>query len=152
MAGVIRKVLFGLVLEDAVIREENAYRFYESAREKVSAEEAKVLLKKLCTEELRHRLKLEELQRRGVSEELEFSSPAEIELLEEDEQSWPEIHARSSVSDILKLALVKEKQAASYYRLIAGRSLLRTVRDLFLLLAGEEGEHVRWVEKMLADL
>jgi rubrerythrin len=149
VTGFVRKVLFRLVLEDAIIREENAYRFYESAMDRVSAAEVRQLLKKLCAEELAHRLKLEELQRRGESEEMEFSHPQEIELLEE-EQSWPELPDQASSRDVLNLALIKEKQAARYYQLIAGRSALRTVRELFLLLAGEETGHIRWVEKMLA--
>lgn len=43
MAGFVRKVLLGLVLEDAVIREENAYRFYESALDRASAGEVRQL-------------------------------------------------------------------------------------------------------------
>jgi rubrerythrin len=93
----------------------------------------------------------EELQRKGVSEELQFSQPEEIELLEQDSQSWPEVRAESSINDILNLALLKEKQAVSYYRLVAGRSALRAVRELFVLLASEEGRHVHWVQKMLAE-
>jgi rubrerythrin len=150
LAGLVRKFLFALVLEDAIIREENAYSFYESALHKVSGAESQQLLKKLCAEELRHRLKLEELQRRGETGEIEFSRPQEIELLEE-EQSWPEVPLRASSRDILNLALVKEKQAVRYYQLIGGRSALRTVRDLFFLLAGEESEHVHWVEKTLTE-
>jgi len=150
LAGLVRKVLLSLVLEDAIIREESSYRFYESALDEVSGQEEQQLLKKLCAEELRHRLKLEELQRRGETEEIEVSRPPEIELLEE-EQSWPEVPAQASCRDILNLALIKEKQAARYYQLIAGRFTLRTVRDLFFLLAGEETEHIRWVEKMLVQ-
>ena len=150
MAGLVRKVLLKLVLEDAIIREESSYRFYESALDRVSGREQQELLRKLCAEELRHRLKLEELQRRGVTEEIEVSRPPDIELLEE-EQSWPELPAQASCRDILKTALVKEKQAARYYRLIAGRSALRAAKDLFFLLAGEETGHVHGVEKMLIE-
>jgi hypothetical protein len=45
--------------------------------------------------------------------------------------------------------LIKERQAARYFRLIAGRSALRAAKDLFFFLAGEEAEHVHWVEKIL---
>ena len=86
MAGLGRKVLLKLVLEDAIIREESSYRFYESALDRVSGREEQELLKKLCAEELRHRLKLEELQRRGVSEEIEISRPPDIELMEEEQK------------------------------------------------------------------
>jgi rubrerythrin len=149
LAGFARKILFALVLEDAVIREENAYRFYESALNKAGGPGAKQLLKKLCAAELRHRLKLEQLQREGESEEMAFSLPEEIELLEA-EQSRPELPEQATTREILKIALIKERQAARYYQLIAGRSALRRVKDLFHFLAGEESEHARWVEKMLA--
>ena len=148
MAGPVKKILLELVLEDAIIREENAYRFYESTLERVDEREAKQLLKKLCAEELRHRLKLEEMQRRGVAEHLEFPQPEEIELLDA-EQSWPEVPDGASRREILELALVKENLAVRYYRLIAGRAGLKLVQELFLFLAEEESEHVRRVEKML---
>jgi rubrerythrin len=150
LAGVVRKLLLGLVLEDAIIREESAYRFYESAADNVNGREEQQLLRKLCAEELRHRLKLEELQRRRQTEQIELSQPQEIELFEE-EQSWPEVPAQASNREILNLALVKERQAARYYHLLSGRSLMRAVKDLFYFLAGEETEHVRRVEKMLAE-
>lgn len=149
MAGIIRKILFGLVLEDAIVREENSYRFYEAAQKKVKPEDALQLLKKLCAAELRHRLKLEELQKTGELEELEISTQAETELFDEKEQPWPEVNSRSTYRDILTLALAKEKQAAVYYRTISGRSSMRSVADVFQLLAGEESEHARWVEQML---
>jgi len=155
MAGPVRKILLELVLEDAIIREENAYRFYGSAMGRVDGREEKQLLKKLCAEELRHRLKLEEMQRRGDAEQLEFPGSGELEPGEPDsldaEQSWPEVTDRASCRDILELALLKENQAVRYYRFIAGRSVLKVVKDLFLFLAEEESEHVRWVEKMLVQ-
>ena len=49
------------------------------------------------------------------------------------------------------LALAKEKQAAAYYRVIAGRTSLRSVKNVFHLLAEEESKHARWVEQMLTD-
>ena len=71
MAGIVRKMLLKLVVEDAILREESSYRFYESALEVVPGEEEQRLLRSLCAGELRHRLKLEELQRRGEAEEIE---------------------------------------------------------------------------------
>jgi rubrerythrin len=150
LAGPIRKILLRLVLEDAVVREEYAYRFYESALERVSEREARKLLQKLCAEELRHRMKLERMQSEAATEEIEFSGSAEIELLEA-EQSWPEVPDSASRREILEVALVKEKQAVRFYRFIAGRSVLKLVKDLFLFLTDEESRHVRWVEKMLGQ-
>jgi rubrerythrin len=132
------------------MREESSYRFYEAAQKKVEPEDALQLLKKLCAAELRHRLKLEELQKTGGSEELEISTQVELDLFDEKEQLWPEVNSRSTYRDILNLALAKEKQAAVYYRTIAGRTSLRSVGDVFQLLAGEESEHAHWVKQMLA--
>jgi rubrerythrin len=150
VTGPVKKLLLGLVLEDAIIREENAYRFYESAAEKTSGEEPRKLLKKLCAEELRHRLKLEDLQGRAEVEQIELEQPSDVQLFEA-EQSWPVVPAEATREEILKLALVKERQAARYYGLIAGRSALRIVKKLFLFLAAEETKHVRWIEKMLDE-
>ena len=149
MAGIIRKMLFGLVLEDAIIREEHSYRLYEAAQRKAELEDALQLLKDLCAAELSHRLKLEELQKSGVSEELEISTQAEFELLDEEARPQSEVNSQSTYREILTLALAKEKQAAAYYLVIAGRTSLRSVKDVFHLLAAEESKHARWVEQML---
>jgi rubrerythrin len=141
-------MLLKLVLEDAILREESSYRFYESALEVVAGEQEQRLLKSLCAGELRHRLKLEDLSRKGVSEEIDVSEAPELEP--EEERTWPEVVPGASRREILKVALNKERQSARYYRLVAGRSLLASVRDVFLYLAREESEHVRWVEKMLS--
>ena len=148
LAGIVRKILLKLVLEDAIIREENAYRFYESALDRVSGRAEQRLLKELCAGELRHRLKLEELQRSGGTEQIDVSAVPEIELTAA-QQAWPEVPARASCGEILELALVKERQAARYYQLIGGRSALRAVKDVFFFLAGEEANHAQWVQRML---
>jgi rubrerythrin len=143
-------MLLKLVLEDAILREESSYRFYESALEIVPGEREQHLLKSLCAGELRHRLKLEELQRRGEIEEIDVSGAAD-EGPREEEPAWPQVQAGASRREILQVALSKERQSAHYYRLVAGRSALGGVKDLFFYLAGEETEHVRWVETMLSD-
>jgi len=150
--GFVKRMLISLVLEDAILREESAYRFYEEAEKRAEGEEPRRLLKKLCAEELRHRLKLEQLQRSGDVEQLEFSGREEIEMLDENKQTRPRLDAGSTTADVLNIALNKEKQAVSYYRLIASRSSLRSVRDVFLMLAGEETGHVQRVEQMLREL
>jgi rubrerythrin len=78
----VRRFLLRLILEEAIRREEEAYRFYEAAREPVREPAARELLKRLCAEELRHRLKLEELQRSGeVDQEVVARNSEEAELL-----------------------------------------------------------------------
>ena len=149
MSGIVRKMLLKLVLEDAILREETSYRFYESALAVVAGEQEQRLLKSLCAGELRHRLKLEELSRRGETEEIDVSDTPEIEPNGE-EQTWPEVVPGASCTEILKVALNKERQSARYYRVVAERSLLASVKDLFFYLAGEESEHIRWVERMLS--
>jgi rubrerythrin len=149
VAKLFRTVLLKLVLEDAIQREERAYRFYETARDHLQEEAPRALLRSLCAEELRHRLKLQELQASGVSEQLRIDAgegplPPGPGLGE-----WPTITPASTATDILQAALRKEQEAARYYRTLSARSGLKAVRDLLSFLAGEEQRHVRWVQQQL---
>ena len=70
MSKPLRKLLIRLIVEKAIIFEENAYRFYESALELAGSVDTADLLKKLMAAELRHRIKLEEIQKTGELETL----------------------------------------------------------------------------------
>ena len=56
MSKPFRKILVRLILEKAIIFEENAYRFYESALSMAASADTADLLKKLIAGELKHRL------------------------------------------------------------------------------------------------
>lgn len=143
----LRRFLLRLILEEAIRREEEAYRFYEAALEPVRAPEARALLGKLCAEELRHRLKLQELQ--GQPESIPESLEVEARDLQEsellaDSGPAPEL-AGLRPEDVWRLALDKERLAVRHYGLLARRTPLAEPRRVFAWLAAEEQRHVDWV-------
>jgi rubrerythrin len=141
----LRRFLLRLILEEAIRREEEAYRFYEAALEPVRAPEARALLRKLCAEELRHRLKLQELQLQPESLEVEAHDVQESELLADSgPASAPEL-AGLRPEDVWRLALDKERLAVRHYGLLARRTPLPEPRRVFAWLAAEEQRHVDWV-------
>jgi rubrerythrin len=142
----VRRFLLRLILEEAIRREEEAYRFYEAAQGPVREPEARELLRRLCAEELRHRLKLQELQARGrLDLELEAQSPEEAELLTDSGPAPAPVLADLKPADVWRLALGKERLAVTHYGLLARRVSLRLPRQVFSFLAAEEQRHVEWV-------
>ena len=151
MARTVRRFLLRLALEQAIGREEKAYRFYEAAMEAVGAPEAAQLLRRLAAEELRHRLKLEDLQRSGELDPAGIveMNPGQEKILMEPEPQWPQAIDRLSVRDIWSAALSKERRARDYYRLLAARAPAASFREVFAYLSAEEQRHVDWVQSAL---
>jgi rubrerythrin len=145
----MRRFLLRLILEEAIRREEEAYRFYEAAQEPVRNPEARVLLRRLCAEELRHRLKLQELQLRPENLEVQAESPEESELLTDSGPAPAPALADLQPAEVWRLALRKERLAVAHYGLLARRVSLNAPRKVFSFLAAEERRHVDWV---LAEL
>jgi rubrerythrin len=153
MAGAVRRFLLRLLLEEAITREEKAYRFYESAMEAVRDPVTAGLLRRLSAEELRHRLKLEDLQRSG---EMDLAKPVETEpgqaeLLADPGPQWPPGVDKLEPRDILAVALTKERLARDRYRVLALRAPIAVFREAFAFLSAEEQRHVEWVEAALKD-
>jgi len=152
----LRQFLLRLILEEAIRREEEAYRFYEAALEPVREPAARKLLRRLCAEELRHRLKLEELQRSGeVDLAVEAVNAEEEELLADAGLLAPApgllaptpaaVLADLRPADVWRLALRKERLAVAHYRLLSRKVALRLPRRVFAFLAAQESRHVKWV-------
>jgi rubrerythrin len=145
----VRRFLLRLILEEAIRREEEAYRFYEAAQEPVREAEARALLRRLCAEELRHRLKLQELQLKPEKLEVEAATPEESELLADSGPAPAPMLADLKPEDVWRLALAKERLAVAHYGLLARRVSLRLPRKVFSFLAAEEQRHVEWVLRAL---
>jgi rubrerythrin len=152
----LRQFLLRLILEEAIRREEEAYRFYEAALEPVREPAARKLLRRLCAEELRHRLKLEELQRSGEADlAVEAVNAEEEELLADAGLLAPApgllaptpaaVLADLRPADVWRLALRKERLAVAHYGLLSRKVALRLPRRVFAFLAAQESRHVKWV-------
>lgn len=151
MAGTVRRFLLRLVLEEAISLEEKAYRFYKEAMEAVPDPAAALLLRRLSAEELRHRLKLEDLQRTG---ELDQAGPVEAApeqagLLADRGPQWPAKIDGLQDRDIWAVALTKERLARDRYGFLALRAPLAAFRQAFAYLSAEEQRHVDWVGEAL---
>jgi len=143
----IKKILFRIILEEAIAFEEKAYQFYKSALSRAVMGESEGVLKKLLVAELKHRMKLDELQRAGnfsehqLSDDLKQDEPIVLET------PWPKLNPWSTRNEILETALHKETQAYRYYQNLSERISLKTVKDTFQLLAEEEGRHIQWIQE-----
>jgi rubrerythrin len=146
----IKKFLIKLIIEDAILFEERSYNYYESLLERAAMKESIVLLKKLLAGELSHRLRLEEIQKRGELGTLQVHDGTELEGYEEVSKRFPQLEPWSSKEEIIEVALKKEKSSHNFYRAISMKAHIKTVARLFGALAMEELEHVKWIENEMS--
>jgi len=145
MAGALKKLLLRLILENAIVFEEKAYRFYEEAKKDAKKDETKEVLHNLMAEELKHRLRLEEAQRQA---DLNACCNAEPELdttVKAMTESWPQITPESDSTEVLKAAYKKEKQARDFYLAMGKRFPKTFAGNVFNSLAKEEAKHADWI-------
>jgi rubrerythrin len=116
-------------------------------------------LKKLMGEELRHRIRLEEIRRMGASESLQLDDEAtygsgidEItESLDVDElcDQWPIIGPEDSKRLILERVLHRKRCALRFYRSMKSYASGGDIQRLFDELMGDEERHIAWIEDEL---
>jgi rubrerythrin len=146
MGTPIKHFLLRLALEEAIRREEQAYSFYQNAHESVTEPGAARVLLALSAEELRHRLKLEELQRRKDPHvRLELSPREQTVLFGSGEPAAFSSGAALTPEAVWRMALSKEQEAYTFYALLSEKSALTVFRDAFRFLSAEELRHVEWV-------
>jgi rubrerythrin len=147
LAKLFRKVVVKLIIEQALIFEERAYRFYEKALERAVMNESKALLKRLMKEELGHRIKLEEVQKKGDLGTLTVTESSEMHDLEAASDEWPDIAGDATREDILRIALEKEKRSFNFYKILAKNARIRAAGEVFSALSNEELQHVKMIEE-----
>jgi rubrerythrin len=128
-----RKLLVKLILEQALIFEERAYRFYEEAFEQAVM-----------------RIKLEEVQKRGDLGALTVTSSSERDDIEAISDEWPDIDRDVTRGEILRIALKKEQRSFNFYRILAKKSRVRVAGEVFNALSNEELQHVKMIEEELS--
>jgi rubrerythrin len=144
---VFRRLLLKIILERAIAFEERAYRFYEEALARSAMSEASELLKKLLAGELLHRMKLEELQRTGGVGPMAVSLPRGSQDVEELSEEWPPLNPWAHKREVLEIALRKEVGAYRFYKSLADKTGLKSVRDVFAALSNEESVHMEWLRE-----
>jgi len=146
----VRSLIIRAILQEAISFEERSYRFYEKALVHIASGDAKTVLEKLLSQELSHRLLLEEVQK-TVDLGL-FGSEADEEGKAADAIKKPlrAIPPGATKLQIMETALEKELRAVGFYDSMAERSRLRSVRRVFRKLAREEAGHVRLLRVQMA--
>jgi rubrerythrin len=65
---------------------------------------------------------------------------------------WPVLTPQSSRKEILEVALAREKNACSFYKILYEKSRIKVAEDPFGMLAREESEHVIWISEMICGI
>ncbi len=168
VSGPVKKLIVRIVLEGAIAFEEASYRFYESILKRATMHRSFDLLKRLLSEELKHRMRIEEAQKRGSfagiqksaadgemrdeegsggeDETRDFMPGISQEEMEEFCAQWPDIAPEAASKDILRAALNKEQCGYRMYSRLKNRFAMKSIRALYQMLAREELRHIRWIE------
>jgi rubrerythrin len=150
MVKVVKRLMLRIVLENAIIFEEKAYRYYDQVARQTVNSGVKELAERLKVEEFRHRLRLEEAQRQAdislcctSSNEIDFEDQAA-----QMRENWPEIDGECEKSKLLELAYRKESQARDFYLSMQKLLPLPFLKALFGNLAREEENHMEWISRL----
>jgi rubrerythrin len=145
VAGSFRTFIFRIILENAIAFEERSYRFYESALEKAVGRESRVIIGQLMQDELGHRIKLDEVRRKGDLGSLDVPEGKDSADIEAVSCSRPEIPAHAGTEEILEMALEQEQCSYNFYASIEKHARLKFAREVFSVLKGEEARHMRLI-------
>lgn len=128
----------------AINREEDAARFYAELADQATPSGAKILLRELQADEVRHKTMLEDLAR-GRSRMKPLRDVPDIKV--SDYLVDEPIAADSPFQDVLIFAAKKEAKAAALYEALLGRASDPAARRLFEYLIQQEKTHKLRLEK-----
>ena len=128
----------GEILDFAIEREIESEKFYRRLASEADNQIMRDAFDKFAIEELRHKMKLESIKRQGKIE-LDEKKVKDLGIADYvvDMQPQPEM----SYSDILIVAMKREKAAYRLYLDLAATALSEELTNTFLLLAQEEAKH-----------
>jgi len=149
MGFLFQRLLFKTLIEQAITAEEEAFLFYRDLQENPAFSPCSTLLQKLSSEELKHRIRLEEAQKTYNLGKLDPSSDKEKALLNEQEKPWCDPDEEESVEKTLSLALEKEESSYAFYSLLRDKTKNPQAKKIFQELAQQEKHHIEWVQDAL---
>lgn len=137
------------IVKQATQQEEMAYKFYTDALKYVKDAAAKVWLKELAGEELKHK---EMLQKFDVSKVKQFK-PAKIHDLHITEYLVDkDVHEIKDFQDVLIVAMKKEQKAYNFYVGMAKSADSPDMQKICKVLAQEELKHKHKLELYYDDV
>ncbi|MBI5191704.1 MAG: ferritin family protein [Nitrospirae bacterium] len=140
------------IIDYAKINEDNARQFYLNAAEHAKRDNVKTFLLALAKQEQTHIDRLNELDK-IVDKGGRIPKPHGIvkPLGYAEHLGNVTIDADADYQQVLKFAMAREKEALESYQKYAKLVDDKKAKDLFLLLAGEESEHLRGFENQYDD-
>lgn len=138
------------IFNRAIAKEEEASSLYQDLSRRVEDQGARVLLKKLSSEELKHKEKLKEIQKikpDTISQARKIEDPRITDFLAKSS-----LDKYSSVQNVLQSAIKEESDAQNFYLSWAESTLEENIAVLLKELADEELKHKVKLEKMYEDL
>lgn len=136
------------ILEAAIKIEEESYRLYTTAQEKVNYQSSKELLNELAEEELKHKEKLLVLMKNKANiPELESQTKSFQDLKIVDSMKDVTLTEDADYQTILVYAARREKSTHEYYKSLATVFEGMEVAELFSRLAKEELIHKNKIER-----
>lgn len=140
------------IIERAIRLEEDSYKLYTSASRRVKDPSARAGLAELAGEEKKHKAKLEgmlrgnfawavSVGRRATVKDLRIGGALEARPIDE----------KASLQDVLAFAIKREESSGAFYSQMASLVDPGPERDLFEMLAKEEGKHKHYVESIYEE-
>jgi len=137
------------ILDAAIVREEEAYRFYGRVSERVSNPAVKEIFHQLAQDELGHKTFLQAcLKDTRLAAKLPV--PTDYRVTEATDE--PVLSVDMKPADALAVAMKKELRAAVFYQDLAKAATDATFRAMFENLARMELGHKTRLENMFVDI
>jgi len=139
---------FNELLDMAIKSEENAYKFYMDALNIAKYPNMKQALEMLGKEELEHKKVLENL---GRGEKVTVQEYVDLKLSDHlplDDK----INEESTLQDVLKVAMAREKKEYSFYNELMDKTKDENIKSTLKFIANQELNHKAKLENIYDEL
>jgi rubrerythrin len=141
------------ILKRAIKTEEDSYNLYTSASKQIKDPAVRAGLGDLAIQEKQHKAKLEALLAGKLVWAARLSQREKVKDLKiGDYLEEKPLTEKSSLQDVLIVAMKREQATGAFYTQMAGLVGPGPEKDLFELLAKEEVKHKKYVESIYEDV
>lgn len=139
---------FEEVIRYAIRHEEREYAFYTKLADKADSTDLKNVLQKRAAEEQDHKARLEKILDEHHLPDGDGSLPeSDLHLADYLIEAPPEEDGHISYQDVLIAAAKREAQAQALYLKLAESTPIESLKEVFLYLAEQEGQHKNELQK-----
>jgi rubrerythrin len=139
----VQQFIIHTLIKQALTFEEQSFEFYQQAANQMVMEPKKTLLFSLAEEEQHHKQKLEQFLAGDFHEISDIALPQEkLDLSINSHKLHKKIDDTWSATQILELAVMREKASYDFYLLLSQKTKIATAKQVFLYLAQQEQLHV----------